>query len=138
LYDNLEKQGQETGDAEDIEVDFTAYNRETAATVAISYEALLRSLDLDSCVVKSIEANIAESNSLGITSTLADSFKETIASHDCKVVKMEIEKEGITLEQYSCYFQIDSYICTIMIIPSTVGDGTDTLEDILSYFSEVD
>jgi hypothetical protein len=138
LSDTVKKAGVDTDDYSPSTMDFMCNNPNTGSNMSISYEPMKNGKDFDENVDDLIDEGMKVGKSIGIDYSKNDSFNETIAGHDCRVEVLDMTYSGVDMVEYACFFEVDSYMCMIIVVPSNFIDHDETFEAIIGNFSEIE
>lgn len=119
-------------------LDFSCRNPNTGSNLSITYSPILSSQKFDALVTNTVEYFITKTAALGITFEKIDSFTATIAGRENRVEVLETTYRGVTLKEYFCFCEIDSFACMIVVVPNDFIDNTESFENIIKSFSAIE
>ena len=118
-------------------IDLTCYNANTGSNVAVSYLLNQKNEKFDQYVDSTIAAILKQSTGINKTYTQTDLFEKTIAGHPCLVYVIEATRNDITIKESVCFFEIDTYVGMITVVPNAFNEKSETFENIIKNFSSV-
>ena len=119
-------------------MDFSCKNPNSGSNFSVTYSPILSSKKFDTLVTNTVADVISKAKDLGLTFEKVDSFTATIAGRENRVEVLETTYRGVTLKEYACFCEIDSYACIIIIVPNTFVDDTESFENIIKSFTAIE
>jgi hypothetical protein len=136
--DTLNDAGVDTDDYSTSSMDFMCQNPNTGSNMSITYAPMENGKDFDENVDYLIDDVIKQGKKTGIDYAKKDSFDKTIAGHDCRVEVLDMTYSGVDMVEYGCFFEVDSYLCMIVIVPNDFVDQDETFEAIAANFTAIE
>ena len=136
--DTLDDAGVDTDDYSSSSMDFMCQNPNTGSNLSITYAPMKNVNDIGKKIDDVIDYVIKEGKTFGIDYARNDSFNETIAGYNCRVELLDMTYLGIDMNEYACFFEVDSYLCMIIVVPNDFVDESETFEAIIKNFSEIE
>lgn len=119
------------------DIDFSSVNPNSGSNISVAYSLRQDNMDFKTFINVSMKEILKQAGDAGLSIKQTDSFEKVISGHTCQVFEAEATVKEKTVKEYICFFEVDSYVGMIVIVPNDFIDENESFDNMLSYFSAV-